>query len=81
MENSATTKHSQAHQLLNKGIDATALAECHAEALIGILGAIAKLSQDDIISKLAAHGKTVASTLLDDVQVSREEIEAIGLGV
>lgn len=81
MKTSVATTSSQVKQLFNKGIDAVALAECHAEALVGILGAIARISQDDTIVKLAAHGKNVASTLLDDVQYSREEIEAAGLGV
>lgn len=81
MEVSVKNHQSQTAQLISNGLDACAISMCHADALSGILAAIAMLSNDDTIAKLAAHGKDVADRLHNEADCFREDVENLALEV
>jgi len=81
------TPHSQipppASPLLTKlrsmAEDNSAIAMQHADALFGILSAIARLSQDDTITQLAIHGKGLTQILHNDVDVYRDDVLTLSM--
>lgn len=74
-----------AHVLVNElccmAEDNTVITMQQADALCGILSAIARLSQDDTITQLAIHGKGLTQVLHNDADVYRENVVTLSLGV
>ncbi|WP_374424778.1 hypothetical protein [Chromobacterium sp.] len=81
METSAKTQQSQVKTMAARSMDAADITMIHADSLAGILAAIARLSQDDTITKLASLGRAVAGDLHNEADLFREEAESIALGV
>ncbi|OQS41129.1 hypothetical protein [Chromobacterium haemolyticum] len=81
MEASAKNQQSQIKTMASRSMDAAGITMIHADSLAGILAAIARLSQDDAITKLASLGKTIAGDLHNEADLFREETESIVLGV
>lgn len=66
-------------KLCSMAEDNTAITMQHADALFGILSAIARLSQDDTITQLAIHGKGLTQILHSDVDVYLDDVLTLSM--